>query len=68
MSSVEEIELARHRQQMVHDLHALVEKYRKIFDWDIPGVNQVAADQLIMQAMQDSLAEVIKGYAAASSG
>lgn len=67
MSSIEEVELDRHRKQMLHDMHALVEKYRAIFDWDIPGVNQAAADKLIMQAMQESLTQVINGYSAASS-
>lgn len=62
MSSVEEIELERHRKQMLHDMHALVEKYRAIFDWDVPGVNQAVADKLIMQAMQDTLTEVIADY------
>lgn len=66
MSSVEEIELDRHRKQMFHDMHKLVEKYRAIFDWDVPGVNQAIADKLIMQAMQDTLTEVIADYSKTS--
>ena len=58
MSTIEEIELDHHRAQMLHDVRALVEKYRAIFDWDVPGVNQPEADRLIVQAMQDALAEV----------
>jgi hypothetical protein len=33
----------------------LVEKYRAIFDWDVPGVNQPEADRLILQTMHDVL-------------
>lgn len=58
MSTIEEIELDHHRAQMLHDMRALVEKYRAIFDWDVPGVNQAEADRLIVQAMRDALAEV----------
>lgn len=57
MSTIEEIELDRHRAQMQHDMRALVEKYRAIFDWDVPGVNQPEADRLIIRALRDSLLE-----------
>lgn len=55
MSTIEEIELDHHRAQMLHDMRALVEKYRAIFDWDVPGVNQPEADRLILQTMHDVL-------------
>lgn len=55
MSTIEEIELDRYRAQMQHDMRALVEKYRAIFDWDVPGVDQPEADRLIIQALQESL-------------
>ncbi len=58
MSAIEDIELEHHRAQMLHDMRALVEKYRAIFDWDVPGVNQTEADRLIVQAMHDALAKV----------
>ncbi len=58
MSSIEDIELEHHRAQMLHDMRALVEKYRAIFDWDVPGVNQAEADRLIVQAMHDALDKV----------
>lgn len=59
MSTIEEIELERHRAQMLHDMRALVEKYRAIFDWDVPGVDQAEADRLIVEAMHDALAKVV---------
>ena len=67
MSTIEEIELEHHRAQMLHDMRALVEKYRAIFDWDVPGVNQAEADRLIVQAMRDALAEVASDLPGAAS-
>ena len=67
MSTIEEIELDHHRAQMLHDMRALVEKYRTIFDWDVPGVNQAEADRLIVQAMRDALAEVASDLPGAAS-
>ena len=67
MSTIEEIELEHHRAQMLHDMRALVEKYRAIFDWDVPGVNQPEADRLIVQAMRDALAEVASDLPGAAS-
>lgn len=67
MSTIEEIELEHHRAQMLHDMRALVEKYRAIFDWDVPGVNQTEADRLIVQAMRDALAEVASDLPGAAS-
>ncbi len=67
MSTIEEIELDHHRAQMLHDMRALVEKYRAIFDWDVPGVNQAEADRLIVQAMRDALAEVASDLPGAAS-
>jgi hypothetical protein len=66
MSTIEEIELEHHRAQMLHDMRALVEKYRAIFDWDVPGVNQAEADRLIVQAMHDALAEVASDLSSAA--
>ena len=67
MSTIEEIELDHHRAQMLHDMRALVEKYRAIFDWDVPGVNHAEADRLIVQAMRDALAEVASDLPGAAS-
>ncbi|HQT43456.1 MAG TPA: hypothetical protein PLD79_05625 [Halothiobacillus sp.] len=58
MSHIEQIEMDEHRKQMLGDVRHLVEKYRAIFDWDIPGVNQPEADQLIIQGIHAALDEV----------
>lgn len=58
MASVEEQELEAHRKQIVADVKKLVEKYRAIFDWDVPDIDQAAADKLILAEMHRALQEV----------
>ncbi|MGC8697010.1 MAG: hypothetical protein ACP5Q0_00940 [Halothiobacillus sp.] len=58
MSSIEPIEMDHHRKQLLSDVRHLVEKYRAIFDWDIPDVDQKAADHEIIEGMRGALAVV----------
>jgi hypothetical protein len=62
MATLEHIELENHRHQIAADVKGLVEKYRAIFDWDVPEINQHAADRLIcceigkaLDAVEDEL-------------
>lgn len=64
MSEIEQIEMDNHRAQLAGDVKALVEKYRAIFDWDVPDVDQGAADRLIVAEIRTALAAVEKGLAA----
>jgi len=59
MAAIEQLEIDAHRAQLRSDLRALVEKYRAIFDWDIPGVDQADADKLIIDALRKSLGEMV---------
>jgi hypothetical protein len=52
---MEQLELDAYRNEIVSDMEALLEKYRTIFDWDIPEVDEVAADKLILAAMHAAL-------------
>ncbi|MEP6917811.1 MAG: hypothetical protein ABJC89_19345 [Acidobacteriota bacterium] len=58
MAAIEQLELDAYRGQLRTDLRALVEKYRAIFDWDIPGVDEADADRLIIEALRTSLDEM----------
>lgn len=58
MESMEQLEIEAHRSEMVKDMISLVEKYRTIFDWDIPDINQQMADKLIVAAMHAALDEI----------
>jgi hypothetical protein len=64
MAKIEQLELDAHRAQLVSDVKRLVEKYRAIFDWDVPEVDQDAADKLILAAIRKALEDVEKDLAA----
>ena len=40
MPEIEQKELEGHRDQIDADVKKLVEKYRAIFDWDVPDIDQ----------------------------
>ena len=48
MPKLERVELEAHRGEIVRDVRHLVEKYRAVFDWDVPDIDQAAADRLIL--------------------
>ncbi|MGC2167441.1 MAG: hypothetical protein WA632_15665 [Gallionella sp.] len=58
MSTMEQIELNAYRQEIVSDMQKLVEKYRTVFNWDIPEVDERAAKKLIVSAMQTALNDI----------
>jgi len=64
MAKIEQLELDAHRAQLVSDVKRLVEKYRAIFDWDVPEVDQDGADKLILAAIRKALEDVEKDLAA----
>ena len=55
---IEQIELDRHKKQIQKDVQHLVEKYRRIFDWDVPENNASVADKLIFSAIRQALDDV----------
>ncbi len=57
---LEQIELKTHRRQIIADVNKLVEKYRAIFDWDVPEIDQAAADLLILREIGKALDEIEK--------
>lgn len=55
MAKMEQLELDAHREQLTSDVKRLVEKYRSIFEWDIPGIDELASDKLILGAIRQAL-------------
>ena len=55
VARIEELELEGHRADIIADVKQLVEKYRKIFDWDVPDIDQAAADRLILSEVRRAL-------------
>jgi len=60
MADIEQIELDRHKSQIHKDVVHLVEKYRKIFDWDVPENNEITSDKMILEAIRNVLDEIDK--------
>lgn len=60
MKKMEQVELDAYRINIVTDMRNLFDKYRTIFDWDIPEIDQQAADKLILAAMHSALDDISK--------
>jgi hypothetical protein len=60
MKDIERIELERHQHQIKSDVDDLVEKYRRIFDWDVPDNNESLADKLILTAIRQAIDDIEK--------
>jgi hypothetical protein len=58
MKNMEQLELDAHRKDHITDMHGLLEKYQRIFGWNIPEINQQGADKLILAAMHKALDDI----------
>ncbi len=63
MEKIEQIELDNHRNQIIADVKKLVEKYRAIFDWDVPEINEPLAEKLILGEIRKALDSIEKDQA-----
>jgi hypothetical protein len=62
-ADLERVELERHRSRLVADVKKLVDRQRAIFDWDVPDIDQRAADRLILGEIRKALEELEKKLA-----
>ena len=60
MVQIEQKELEAHRDEIIADVKKMVEKYRKIFDWDVPDIDQNVADKLILVEIRKALDDIEK--------
>ena len=58
MSQMEQLEMNANSAQLKADVKDLVEKYRSIFDWDVPEVDEAFSDRLILKALRQALDDV----------
>jgi hypothetical protein len=58
MKKMEQLEMDAHRKELIRDMHGILEKYRTIFGWDIPEIDQQGADKLILAAMHTALDDI----------
>ena len=57
MAKMEPLEMDAQRAQLKDDLKDMVEKYRTIFAWDIPELDEGLGDRLIFKALRQALDE-----------
>jgi hypothetical protein len=55
MTQIEQLEMNAHRAQLTADVNGLVEKYRSIFGWDVPDIDEALSDRLILAAVRQAL-------------
>ena len=60
MAEMQQIEINRYHDEIMDDVRALVEKYRRAMDWDIPENDDTESDRLILLAVKAALAQVEK--------
>ncbi len=58
MAKIEQLELEAHRGQIVADINKLVEKYRSIFEWDVPDIDLGFADKIILLEIRKGLDDI----------
>jgi len=58
MAKIELLELEAHREQLTADLKKMVEKYRSIFEWDVPDIDEAFSDKIIIAAIRQALDKV----------
>jgi hypothetical protein len=57
MPNLEELEITRYQNELVHDVRHLVKKYCRIMAWEVPELDEAAARRLIFDALKRALAE-----------
>jgi hypothetical protein len=65
---MEQMELDVQRAQLNADVKALVEKYRSIFEWDVPDIDQMLSDRLILLALREALDETERTLSTSGAG
>ncbi len=58
MAKIEQLELNAQREQLNADVKRMVEKYRSIFEWDVPDIDQALAERLIVAAIRQALDDI----------
>jgi len=60
MVQIEELEMNAHRSALESDVRHLVDKYRAIFGWDVPEVDEALSERLIVKALRQALDDLAK--------
>ena len=68
MTQMEQLEMNAHRAQRKAGVKGLIEKYRSIFDWDVPEVDEALSGRLILKAVRQVLDEIESATAEGTPG
>lgn len=60
MAKIEQMELDRRHNKIIDDVKNLVEKYRSIFAWDVPDIDEKFSDKLILVEFRKALDHIEK--------
>lgn len=60
MASMEEIEIGKRRKAIDRDVVALLQKYLKTMEWDIPEADEAKAQQLILDEIIQAVGRLAK--------
>ena len=55
MPSMEEIEIEKHRKALDRDVAALLDKYLRAMEWNIPEADEARARQLILGEIRQAI-------------
>jgi hypothetical protein len=55
MARMELLELEAHCEQLTADVKKIVEKYRSIFEWDVPDIDEPFSDKSVIAAIRQAL-------------
>lgn len=58
MPQIEHLELSEYRSDIINDVKNIVEKYRTIFAWDVPDIDENLANTLILTEIRRALDEI----------
>ena len=58
MSQLEQLELTAHRADIIKDVNDLIDKYRAIFEWDVPDIDEKLTNSLILNEVRQALAAI----------
>jgi hypothetical protein len=58
MTEIEKLELSAHRNDIIEDVNHLIEKYRAIFGWDVPDIDENLANRLILNEVRQALDDI----------
>jgi len=58
MAVVEQLEMDAYRAKLAANVARLVDKYRSIFEWDVPDIDESLSDRLILAAIREALDKI----------